>query len=165
MFIRLSVFILLMFVSGEVFTQQDPLNNNDKGVLKGKIIDNETEAPVEGAAVEILGSTVKTETDVNGNFSFINLNFDTYQIKITSAGYEPMVRSDLLLYASKPLEIIVKIKPKGYKTSVIDVEGNFFIQSSDVNLSSINLDYEEIRRALRLRKISPGCRRLRPVLR
>jgi len=147
MFIRLSVFILLMFVSGEVFTQQDPLNNNDKGVLKGKIIDNETEAPVEGAAVEILGSTVKTETDVNGNFSFINLNFDTYQIKITSAGYEPMVRSDLLLYASKPLEIIVKIKPKGYKTSVIDVEGNFFIQSSDVNLSSINLDYEEIRRA------------------
>ncbi|MBK8982634.1 MAG: carboxypeptidase-like regulatory domain-containing protein [Ignavibacteria bacterium] len=126
MFIRLSVFIVILFVAGEVFSQQDiPLNKNDKGVLKGKVIDNETESPVEGAAIEILGSQVKTVTDVNGNFSFDNLNFDTYQIKITIAGYEPMVRSDLLLYASKPLEIIVKIKPKGYKTSVIDVEGIF----------------------------------------
>jgi len=151
MLIRLFIVSIILICSNISLSQSDKTDytnpDKDNGILKGKIIDNETEAPVEGAVIEILRTKFKTGTNSEGEFYFDNLKYDSYQIQITAAGYEPMVRSDLVLYASKPLELTVKIKPKGYKTSVIDVEGNFFIQSSDVNLSSINLDYEEIRRA------------------
>ncbi|MBS1517804.1 MAG: TonB-dependent receptor [Bacteroidetes bacterium] len=148
MIIRLITLFTFFFTAGVSVSQDNiPGRGNENGILKGTVLDKETEAPVEGAVVEILTLKDKRETDANGVFYFDNLKFDSYQIKITAAGYEPMVRSDLLLYASKPLEVIIKIIPKGYKTAVIDVQGNFFTQSSDVNLSSINLDYEEIRRA------------------
>lgn len=125
------------------------LYSQDKtiGVIKGRIIDEETQAPVGGAVVELLNTKQKTGTNVQGEFSFEELNLDIYQVRVSAMGYEPIIKSDLILYASKPLEIIIELTPKGIVTEEIDVEANFFQQSSDINISSMNLDYEEIRRA------------------
>ncbi|MBK7252479.1 MAG: TonB-dependent receptor plug domain-containing protein [Ignavibacteria bacterium] len=75
------------------------------------------------------------------------MKYDSYQIKISGTGYDPLIKSDLIVYASKPLELIIKLNSKGIITDQIDVEANYFQKSSDVNISSLNLDFEEIRRA------------------
>ncbi len=138
-FLSLSVFFIL---SSKSFSQ-----HNVNGIVRGKVIDEETQSPVEGAEVELMNAARKTITNTKGEFEFDSLGIDSYRIKITSIGYEPLIKSDLTLYASRTLEITVVLKPKGIVTNVIDVEANSFVQSSDVNISSINLDYEEIRRA------------------
>jgi len=117
------------------------------GIIRGTIIDAETQSPVEDAVIEILNTGDKTTTDSNGNFFFQNLKYDSYQIKISGTGYDPLIKSDLIVYASKPLELIIKLNSKGIITDQIDVEANYFQKSSDVNISSLNLDFEEIRRA------------------
>jgi outer membrane receptor for ferrienterochelin and colicin len=123
------------------------LSAQDKGELRGKVLDSQTQSPVEDAVVEILGSGIKTGTNESGEFIFKELQYGSYQVKVSAIGYEPIVKSDLVVYASKPLELTINIEPKGIVTDNIDVEANFFQQSSDVNISSMNLDYEEIRRA------------------
>jgi len=123
------------------------LHAQNKGVIRGKVIDEETQSPVEGAIIELLNRAEKMETDAKGEFVFGELEFDSYQIKVTSIGYNPQIISDLILYASKPLNVTIELSPQGITTEQIDVEANFFQQSSDVNISSLNLDYEEIRRA------------------
>lgn len=123
------------------------LHAQNKGVIRGKVIDEETQSPVEGAIIELFNRAEKMETDAKGEFVFGELEFDSYQIKVTSIGYNPQIISDLILYASKPLNVTIELSPQGITTEQIDVEANFFQQSSDVNISSLNLDYEEIRRA------------------
>ncbi len=138
------LFLLLLFVS---LYLQSYSQDNYNGIIKGKVIDEEIQSPVEGAVVEILNTVHKTGTDEYGGFVFENLKYNTYQIRVSAIGYNPIIKSDLVVYASKPLPITIIMKPKGYKTEVIDVEANFFQQNSDINISSLNLDFEEIRRA------------------
>lgn len=143
MFLRLFfTLFLLLFLTSHSYSQ-----NNGSGIIKGKVIDEETQNGVEDAVVVLMNTGVKTGTNVNGEFIFDKLNLDSYQIKITAIGYNSVIKSDLILYANKPLELIIQLSPKGIVTDKIDVEANFFEQSSNVNISSINLDYEEIRRA------------------
>lgn len=138
-YLMLSVFFILVSIS---FSQ-----NKENGIIKGKVIDSETESPVRNASVVLLNTDLETETDNNGEFVFTDLKFDSYSIQVSSGGYESGIKSDLTIYASKPLELLIKLTPRGISTEVIDVEANSFDKSSDVNLSTINLDYEEIRRA------------------
>ncbi len=119
----------------------------EKGVVSGVVLDAETLSPVEDARVELLGNGIEMNTDSAGRFSFSELHYDSYGVKISRAGYEAQIKSDLVLYASKPLELRILLQPRGITTGLIDVSANFFQRSSDVNISSMNLDFEEIRRA------------------
>ncbi len=134
--------LLLLIAPTAVFSQK-----SYDGIILGTIIDAETQSPVEDAVIEILNTGNKTTTDSTGNFFFQNLKYDSYLIKISGTGYDPLIKSDLIVYASKPLELIIKLNSKGIITDQIDVEANYFQKSSDVNISSLNLDFEEIRRA------------------
>ncbi|MBK7160680.1 MAG: TonB-dependent receptor [Ignavibacteria bacterium] len=134
--------LLLLIAPAVVFSQK-----SYDGIIRGTIIDAETQSPVEDAVIEILNTGNKTTTDSTGNFFFQNLKYDSYQIKISGSGYDPLIKSNLIVYASKPLELIIKLNSKGIITDQIDVEANYFQKSSDVNISSLNLDFEEIRRA------------------
>lgn len=116
-------------------------------IIKGKIIDEETQSPIEGASVTLMNTGAEIISDKNGGFIFDKLAVESYRLKISAIGYEPFIKSDLLLYAGKVLDVTVRLTPQGIVTDVIDVEANSFKQSSNVNISSINLDYEEIRRA------------------
>ena len=138
---------LLLILSISVLSSESYSQIKNTGIIRGKIIDEITESPLENASVELGNTGIITITNKKGEFTFKNLAFDSYEIKISSAGYEPLIKSDLTIYASKPLEIVVNLKPKGVITDVIDVEANSFEKSSNVNISSINLNYEEIRRA------------------
>ena len=119
-----NIFIsLLLFIS---FSSLSFSQNNDNGIIKGKVIDEEIQSPVEGAVVEILNTEQKTGTDGYGEFLFENLGYNTYRIKVSAIGYNPIIKTDLVVHASKPLQITISLIPKGYETEVIDVEANFF---------------------------------------
>lgn len=137
----LTLFILLLnFSTSNIFAQA----NHE---IRGTIIDDETQKPVAFALVEILDSDFKTETNENGEFAFPNLPPAIYQVKVTSLGYESVIKTDLILYGSKPLQITINLVPQGFITDEIDVDANYFQKKSDINVSFMNLDYEEIRRA------------------
>ncbi|HCA43842.1 MAG TPA: hypothetical protein DEP28_11390 [Bacteroidetes bacterium] len=120
---------------------------NSNGIIKGIIIDKETQSPVAGAIVEIINSEFKTESNESGEFIFTNLDFKNYEIKISSIGYNTLKKSDLIIYSSKPLEISFELLPSNLTTEEIEVGANYFEKNSNVNISSMNLDYEEVRRA------------------
>lgn len=137
--------IYILFILSAVFPEL--LFSQENGIIKGKIVDMETQNPVKNASVELINSGEKSISDDAGEFEFKKLKYDSYQIKITCKGYESSVKSDLIVYASKPLEVTITLIPRGIYTEQIDVRSNYFQQSSAVNLSTTNLDFEEIRRA------------------
>lgn len=68
-----------LFLSASAFAQQV--------VVKGNVVD-ETGEPVIGASVKVVGGTLGTVTDIDGNFT---LNADKKStIEVTYIGYEPV---------------------------------------------------------------------------
>lgn len=133
--------LILILISANTFSQ------SNTGIIKGKLIDRETQNPVTDANIQIVDTYDNTITDKNGEFSFNNINLGNYELKITAPGYFPIIKSDLVVYASRPLEVLIQLIPMNITTEQIVVEANYFSKSSDVNISTMNLDFEEIRRA------------------
>ena len=135
----------------------------DKGIINGIITDRETKKPVADAIVEILGFGRKTASSEEGKFSFENLPYGTYQLKVTSLGYEAVNKTDIVVLSSRPAEVSIEIQPMSYSTDVIDVESRYFQKLNGESTSTFNLDYEEVRRApgavediMRMVQILPG---------
>lgn len=135
----------------------------DKGVIDGTITDKETKKPVSDAIAEILVLGKKTASNGEGRFSFENLPYGTYQLKVTSLGYDAITKTDIVVLSARPTELTVEIQPMSYQTDVIDVESRYFQKLSGESTSAYNLDFEEVRRApgavediLRMVQILPG---------
>ncbi|MBS1517907.1 MAG: TonB-dependent receptor [Bacteroidetes bacterium] len=136
-----AALILLMMFSISGFSQ------DRSGSISGKVIDAETQNPLEDARVEIVGTELRTGTDKNGEFSFTGLEVSTYRIRVSYVGYVTLLKTDLVLYSGRPLSVLAELIPTSVSTEDINIEANYFQKNSDVNISSMNLDYEEIRRA------------------
>ncbi len=137
-------FILIFLIFGEASFAQ---NDKSSGVINGKITDKETQAPVNDAIIEVIGLNTKTSSDEKGNFEFKNIPYGTYQLKISSLGYETLVKTDIVVLSSRPAAVTVELMVSNITTEEIDVEGKYFQKSTDESTSNYNLDFEEIRRA------------------
>lgn len=142
------LFLLTVSFPAISFSQLIEQNSSENtGVIKGKLIDRETQNAIPDATIQIVETEIITTSDLKGEFTFINLPLGNYELKINAGGYSPIIKSDLVIYASKPLEVLVQLVPLNISTEQINVEANYFSKSSDVNISTMNLDFEEIRRA------------------
>jgi CarboxypepD_reg-like domain/TonB-dependent Receptor Plug Domain len=83
------------------------------GIIKGKVIDKQSEKPVAGASVELLnliGST--TITDVDGNFKLSNVPLGRQVVRITFVGYENISIPDIDVTSGKDNILTVAIVEK-----------------------------------------------------
>src|SRR5690606_35788593 len=75
----LSIFILCLYYATQTFAQKET------GSINGKITD-ENRAPVPGALIKILNSSLSTTSDLNGNFYLKNIPFGKQTVQVSSVG-------------------------------------------------------------------------------
>jgi len=134
------ILIILILFSASVFSQE-------KGVINGRVTDQETKSPVPEATVSILNTDLKTKTNEKGEFSFTGIPYGTYELKVSSLGYDAFIHTDVVVLSSRPADVEIELLVNAITTQQIDVEGKYFQKSTDVSTSSYNLDFEEVRRA------------------
>ena len=137
--------ILLIYILLFINCIKGQEQNN--GSITGTILDHETQNAVPDAGLNIIELNKNTATVSDGKFEFQNIPFGTYQIKISHVGYEPVIKTDIVVLSSRPTNVIIELNPKSYRTDTIDIEAKYFSKPSDQNTSSFNLDFEEVRRA------------------
>ncbi len=74
------ILILTAFLSTSLYAQS--------GKIAGQILDAGTKDPVIGANVIILGTTMGAATDLEGNFTILNVAPGVYTIKVSAVGYQ-----------------------------------------------------------------------------
>ncbi|MCK4949717.1 MAG: carboxypeptidase regulatory-like domain-containing protein [Thermoplasmata archaeon] len=89
----------------------------DAGSVSGVVIDDSSEEPLGGVVAQLLdseGGIVETQmTHDNGGFTFHDLAFGTYSVRVTKPGYEDELRENIVvtfLDADQDLETI-RLKP------------------------------------------------------
>lgn len=69
--------------------------------VKGTVKDVETNEPIEGAAVLVLGTSLKAATDDQGHYSIYNLRDGTYDVKASHVAYADEIKQNVSLEAGK----------------------------------------------------------------
>ena len=93
------------------------------GIVRGKVI-NEMGEPLEGATVQVMGTTNMTTTDSSGNFGLISVREDSAVLYVTYVGMEPKEVSVGIRSIEKyPLVVVMDAYPlPAYVGMFISVE-------------------------------------------
>ena len=127
-----SVLVLLCSVlfSVQLFAQ---------GRISGRVFDQINNEPLSFATVQVLELSKGAVADENGNYKIENIPQGTYTIRASFSGYEPIVVSEVLVTAARPVTLDFPMREKGALTDVV-VEASPFKSrdESPVSLNTLN---------------------------
>ena len=95
--------ILLSTLAGTGFAQTS-------GKISGTVTAAATGEPLVGLNITIEKTSMGTITDVNGEYSIINVPPGTYRLRASMVGYEPMVIQDLIVSVNRTTIADFKLK-------------------------------------------------------
>ena len=99
------LFIILCFTTSIAFSQT--------GVIRGKVIDKQSEKPIEGANVALTGSEGIAEvTDAEGNFKLSNVPLGRQNIQVSFIGYEDAFVSEIDVTTGKDNILSISMSEK-----------------------------------------------------
>lgn len=80
--------------------------------LRGMVLDKQSETPLTGATVQVLGleSAIGAVTDVDGNFVLRNVPVGRQQLRVSYLGYEPQTLPNVLVTAGKEVQLDIRIE-------------------------------------------------------
>ena len=116
--------------------QADETANEAKGAIRGRIIDN-TKQTLPGASIYIEKLHTGVTSDVNGFYTFSNLDPGTYTVKVTYVGYAP-VELKITIPEGKTLDKDVMLN-EGLELQEVVVGGAFQGQRRAINSQRSNL--------------------------
>lgn len=132
--------LLLIVFSSFILTAQQ------YGVISGYVSDNATEIPLVGANVLIVGTDTGAATDADGEFIITAVPVGIYNLRVTVIGYEPFIKTDVVVSSGRPARIKVKLFQGITELGEISADVNNFLKPSGKAVSTQTQSYEEIRR-------------------
>lgn len=139
---NLKLILVLTFFSTAFIIGQSA-----RGKIIGKVVDETTKEPIPGVNVLVVGTTFGSATDLDGNFSINNVDVGSYQVRISSVGYNTVVKPDVIVNSAKPAELLVNLTQAVIEFEGITVRSDFFSKDPSEIGSIASFSYEEIRRA------------------
>jgi hypothetical protein len=104
------------------------------GKISGSIVDKETNQPLIGANVLVVGTSLGAATDVNGEYSISNVPPGTYSLKASYLGYQDVTIEDIRVVAGLTQFENFKLPTKSLQTEeVVIVSQRPLIQKSATN--------------------------------
>lgn len=85
-------------------------NAQGKGVISGKVTENESNFSLPGATIKLAETNNYTTSDANGDFEFLNIPAGTYQIEIYYIGYQKLTK-EVKVEAGKNTKISLVLVP------------------------------------------------------
>ncbi len=89
--------------------------------IDGYILEVGSSRFISGANIQILGTNYQTISDLRGYFSFENIPAGSYQLKISSLGYEEKFLSQIEISADQTLKLTIHLNPEPIPMPEIEV--------------------------------------------
>jgi hypothetical protein len=117
------------------------------GLLTGIVVNQNTQSPVVGASVAIMTTKLGANTATSGKFTVKNIPAGIYNIRISAVGYEPVIKSNIMISAGKPTTITIELLEKTVELQATDIEASYFQKNTETITSTQLLNSEDVRRA------------------
>ncbi|MBN1466506.1 TonB-dependent receptor, partial [candidate division KSB1 bacterium] len=138
---RLSHFMLFSFITLTVSAGQFT------GSIKGQVVESDTKAPLPGANVSILNSTLGAAADNQGFFVIADVPAGSYSLQFQFIGYQKVVKTDVIVKSNRVTTVNAELRFAVVEMQGITVTGGYFSETDAQAVSAINFSNEEIRRS------------------
>lgn len=121
------------------------------GTLRGTVLDGDTQQPLIGVNVMLMGTQRGAATDTLGNYLIENVPVGAYTMRFSYMGYETKTIPDVIVKSSKINYVNTELSWDVLQGEQITVTTSYFEAADDAPVSLQLLNREEVRR-------SPGSR-------
>ncbi|MEM6648294.1 MAG: TonB-dependent receptor [Bacteroidota bacterium] len=128
----------------------DAVAAQERGVIRGRVVDAVTQEALPGANVIIPNADgtplTGAATTLEGTFEITGLTPGTYSLRASLLGYQASTKTDIVVQTSRPTFVLFELEEAVLEGGEIVVEAGFFAESADAPTSVQVLGAEEIRR-------------------
>jgi len=144
---RILIFILIFYSVGVQYNHYSAIAQERTGIIKGRLLDGETKAPLVGANVEVLNTILGSATDDQGLFFINDVPVGSYSLRFSYIGYQNYTQTDVIVRPQRITFVEAELKPTALESEAVEVNGGYFTQTDEQPLSVTGFSREEIRRA------------------
>ena len=141
-----NIFFLALIGSTIAIGLLNAQEQSKTGSLVGRVFDKSTNEPLVGANVVVVGTTLGASTNANGKFRINGVPIGLYALRISSIGYTPFTKSDVVVSISKPTELLIPLMETSIQIEGVEISANYFQKLPETPLSTFAQTNEEIRR-------------------
>ena len=116
------------------------------GIITGKIVDESGLEPIPFANVVLQGTQIGAASDIDGNFTIVNVPFGYHKVVASAVGYNQKVTADLYVTASKSPFVEIKMQSSSTQLEEFVVETSAFQKTEESPISVQTIGVEEIER-------------------
>ncbi|MCD8423177.1 TonB-dependent receptor [Tenacibaculum finnmarkense genomovar ulcerans] len=119
-------------------------NDDQNGVISGKIIDAKTRDVIPFVNVLVYGTTKGVVSDENGKFKIANIPLGYNKIQVSFIGYETLISDEYLVTNDNIPFVTIELKESDTTLNEVEVKANLFKKSIQSPLSLQSLGVAEI---------------------
>lgn len=123
-----------------------PALGQEAGAIRGRVVDSETQAPLEGVSVMIQGTDRGSLTGSDGGYRIPGVPPGTYVVVFHVMGYGTGTRPDVIVTPGRSTEANANLRVAPLELEGLVVDAGFFPKSESQPVSAFTLNAEEIRR-------------------
>lgn len=122
--LRLSIFTLILFLTGCYSTVTIPVFAGTTGKIIGQVIESATGEPLPGVNIIIDGTTLGAATDMDGSYFILNVPAGVYTLSVSFVGYRNITLENVQVVAdfSTTQNFTLEAAPLGGEEIVITAE-------------------------------------------
>ncbi len=121
--------------------------SKNHGILKGRVVDAETAAPLPGATISIVNTPLGAVSNAEGRFEIIDLPVGSYTVQTSYVGYQTLRKTDIIIRPERISEVLIALPLSVLRTEDVVADAGYFNGSNVQSVSSIAFSSEEIRRS------------------
>jgi outer membrane receptor for ferrienterochelin and colicin len=116
------------------------------GVISGRIADATNNEAIPFANVVIMGTTIGTATDLDGNFELKNLTPGLYNVSVSFLGYKSKTEYEVQVFNNKPARLDLRLEADNKTLDAVVVKANPFEKKEESPVSLRTIGVNEIER-------------------
>ena len=118
--------------------------SQNTGDLTGKVVDSQTQTPLEGATLILQGTNQGVVTDSLGNFAFQNIETKSYNVSASYLGYQSQVEYNVIVKSVGNRTLLFSLQAQSDELEEVVVVQSPFRTSSETPLSTQTFSAVEI---------------------
>ena len=135
-------FIIICLSIYLVFTQL--AISGTTGKISGRVVEKRTGEPLLGTNIIVVNTTMGTASDLNGNFTILNVPPGEYSVKAMSIGYAPVTISNVRVLIDQTARIDFMLEVESISSEAVIVEAERKIVKQDVATSVTAVSEDEV---------------------
>jgi outer membrane receptor for ferrienterochelin and colicin len=134
------IYIILLLI----IVVYDSAGQANSGMIKGRVLNSNTNEGVPFATVQIWGTTIGAITDYDGNFSFTGIKPGYVELRASSVGFKPFISSAIMVTNSNQVNLEIPLEENLIGIGEVVIKASPFVKRIETPISARIIGIDEI---------------------